>query len=150
METTHLIQCHSCGATNRVSDKKIRDEVRPICGRCKNPLSISSSPLVVTDANFTNVVEISALPVLLDMWAEWCGPCHMIAPVIEQLSKELAGQVVVAKMNIDENPRTAARFNVRSIPTLLLLKNGRETNRIVGAQPKSEILRQLGFTRAEY
>jgi len=143
METTQLIQCHSCGATNRVSDEKIKNQIRPICGRCKNLLSISTGPLVVTDANFANVVELSALPVLLDMWAEWCGPCHMVAPVIEQLSQELSGRFVVAKLNVDENPRTAARFNVRSIPTLLLLKNGRELNRIVGAQPKSEILRRL-------
>lgn len=145
METTNLIQCHSCGATNRVSDEKIKDETRAICGRCKNPLSITSGPLVVTDANFSNVVELSALPVLLDMWAEWCGPCHMLAPVIEQLSEELNGRVVVAKLNVDENPRTAGRFNVRSIPTLLMLKNGREIDRIVGVQPKSEILRQLGL-----
>ena len=69
----------------------------------------------------------------------------MLAPVIQQLSEELAGKVVVAKMNVDENPRTAARFNVQSIPTLLFIKNGRETNRIVGAQPKSEILRQLAL-----
>lgn len=146
METTHLIQCHSCGTTNRVSDQKIRNEVRAICGRCKNPLSISSSPFVVTDANFADIVEMSPLPVLLDMWAEWCGPCRMLAPIIEQLSEELAGRVVVAQLNVDQNPRTAARFNVRSIPTLLLLKNGQETNRIVGAQPKSEIVRQLGLT----
>ena len=145
METTNLIQCHSCGATNRVSDEKIIVETRAICGRFKNPLSITSGPLVVNDANFSNVVELSALPVLLDMWAEWCGPCHMLAPVIEQLSEELNGRVVVAKLNVDENPRTAGRFNVRSIPTLLMLKNGREIDRIVGAQPKSEILRQLGL-----
>lgn len=100
----------------------------------------------MTDANFADIVEMSPLPVLLDMWAEWCGPCRMLAPIIEQLSEELAGRVVVAQLNVDQNPRTAARFNVRSIPTLLLLKNGQETNRIVGAQPKSEIVRQLGLT----
>jgi thioredoxin len=138
------MRCNSCGTTNRISDEKLGNDIRAVCGRCKKPLSFSS--LHITDANFSNVVESSPLPVLLDMWADWCGPCHMLAPVIEQLSQELAGRVVVAKMNVDENPRTAARFNVRSIPTLLLLKNGQEKNRIVGAQSKSEILRQLGLT----
>ncbi|MCI0617635.1 thioredoxin [bacterium] len=143
MEETQLVRCVSCGATNRVSDKRIKDQFRAVCGRCKTPLSISSQPLIVTDTNFSSVVEVSSLPVLLDMWAEWCAPCHMLAPVIEQLSEELTGRVVVAKLNVDENPKTAGRFNVRGIPTLLLLKNGREIDRIVGVQPKSEIVRHL-------
>ncbi len=143
MEKTQLVKCGSCGATNRVSDERIIDQVRAVCGRCKSPLSISSQPLIVTDTTFSNIVELSPLPVLLDMWAEWCEPCHMLAPVIEQLSEELTGRVVVAKLNVDENPKTAGRFNVRSIPTLLLLKNGREVDRIVGVQPKIEIVRRL-------
>src|SRR5262249_1051599 len=81
--------------------------------------------------------------VLLDMWAPWCGPRRMMAPVIDELAAETAGRVRVAKLNVDENPVTAARFNARSIPTLLALKAGREGDRIVGAQPKSEIARRL-------
>jgi thioredoxin len=97
----------------------------------------------VTDANFAEEVERSPLPVLLDMWAPWCGPCRMIAPVIEQLAAEMAGRVKVAKLNTDENQMTASRFNVRSIPTLLVLKDGKEIDRIVGALPKQEILCKL-------
>jgi thioredoxin len=97
----------------------------------------------VTDATFGDQVERSATPVLLDLWADWCGPCHMLAPTIDQLSSELAGRVKVAKLNIDENPRTAARFGVQSIPTLLVLKDGREVDRLVGVQPKQEIARRL-------
>lgn len=83
------------------------------------------------------------MPVLLDMWAEWCGPCRMIAPLIDELAQEMAGRVCVAKLNVDQNPVTADRFNVRSIPALLVLKAGREVDRMVGAQPKAEILRRL-------
>jgi thioredoxin len=97
----------------------------------------------VTDANFQAEVEQSPLPVLLDMWAPWCGPCRMISPVVDELAKELAGRLRVAKLNVDENPATAARFNIQSIPALLVLKGGREIDRIVGVQPKSEIARRL-------
>jgi thioredoxin len=99
--------------------------------------------LIVTDASFAEDVERSQLPVLLDMWAAWCGPCRTLAPVIEQLAQELAGRVRVAKLNIDENPSAADRYGVRSIPTLLLLRGGREIDRIVGAQPRAEIVRRL-------
>jgi thioredoxin len=98
---------------------------------------------VVTDASFSIDVERSPLPVLVDAWAVWCGPCRMIAPVIDELAAEMAGRVRVAKLNVDENPATAARFGLQSIPTLLIFKAGREVDRIVGVQPKSEISRRL-------
>jgi thioredoxin 2 len=138
-----LIRCAACGATNRVPQEKIEQGLKPVCGRCKASLSVDGKPVTVTDANFSVEIEGSPLPVLLDMWAPWCGPCRMIAPVLEALAAEMAGRVRVAKLNVDENPVTAARFNVRSIPTLLVLERGREIDRIVGVQPKSEILRRL-------
>ena len=98
---------------------------------------------MVTDATFSADVERSPVPVLLDMWADWCGPCRMIAPVIEELAREMEGRVRIAKMDVDKNPLTASRFNVRTIPTLLVLKAGREIDRIVGVQPKSEIVKRL-------
>ena len=138
-----LIRCAACGATNRVPQEKIEQGLKPVCGRCKASLSVDGKPVTVTDANFSVEIEGSPLPVLLDMWAPWCGPCRMIAPVLEELAAEMAGRVRVAKLNVDENPVTAAHFNVRSIPTLLVLKAGREIDRIVGVQPKSEIVRRL-------
>ena len=138
-----VIRCPSCGANNRIPAEKVREGLHPVCGRCKSPLTVSAHPVTVTDANFVEEVERSPLPVLLDMWAPWCGPCRMIAPTIEQLAGELAGRVKVAKLNTDENPMTSSRFNVRSIPTLLVLKDGKEIDRLVGALPKQEILRRL-------
>lgn len=143
MSDAQLIRCHACGANNRVPGEKIAQGREPVCGRCKTPLLAGGKPLTVTDATFAAEVERSPLPVLLDLWAPWCGPCLMLAPVLEQLAAELAGRVRVAKLNIDENPLTAGRFNVRSIPTLLVLKAGQEVDRIVGVQPKTEIARRL-------
>ena len=138
-----LIRCQACGATNRVPPDKLQRRLEPVCGRCKAPLPVEAEPLVVTDATFGEQVERSALPVLVDMWAPWCGPCRYLSPVVDALAGELAGRVRVAKMNVDENPSTAARFRIQSIPALLVMQDGREVDRLVGVQPKAEILRRL-------
>lgn len=143
MSETSLIRCPACGATNRVPREKIAQGLEPVCGVCRTSLRASRKPVTVTDATFATEIERSPLPVLLDLWAAWCRPCRMMAPMLDELAVELAGRVRVAKLNVDENPVTAARFNVRSIPTLLALKEGREIDRIVGVQPKSEITRRL-------
>jgi len=140
--STSMVVCPACGATNRVPGDKVAQGLAPVCGKCKTPLP-AGRPQPVTDASFAQDVERSPLPVLMDAWAPWCGPCHAIAPVIDQLATELAGRVRVVKLNVDENPQTAARFNLRSIPTLLVLKSGREIDRLVGVQPKQEITRRL-------
>ena len=139
---TLMIVCSACGATNRVPGDKVARGLAPVCGKCKSPLP-AGKPQPVTDLSFAEDVERSPVPVLLDAWAPWCGPCHMIAPIIDQLATELAGRVRVVKLNVDDNPRTAARFGLRSIPTLLVLKDGREVDRLVGVQPKQEIMRRL-------
>jgi thioredoxin 2 len=138
-----VIRCPACGVSNRVPRDKIASGLEPVCGRCKAPLPIGTKPIAVTDASFTADVERSPLPVLVDAWAAWCGPCRMIAPVIDELAGEMAGRLRVAKLNVDENPATAARFSLQTIPTLLVFKGGREVDRIVGVQPKSEIVRRL-------
>ena len=143
MSDPQLVRCPSCGATNRSHWEKIGKGLQPVCGRCRTALRFENKPVNVTDANFAAEVERSPLPVLLDMWAPWCGPCVMLAPVIEELAAEMAGRVRVAKLNVDENPATAARFGVQSIPTLLLLKGGRELDRIVGVQSKAAIVQRI-------
>jgi thioredoxin 2 len=142
MEGISFIPCPACGATNRVPLEKITQGVKPVCGQCKTAL-VADKPVAVTDATFDAEVERSRLPVLIDMWAEWCGPCRMLAPTVDQLALEMAGRIKVVKLNVDENPRTAARFRIQSIPALLVIKNGREVDRIVGLQPKAEITRRL-------
>ena len=136
-----LITCPACGTRNRLPPPQ--PGRKAVCGKCKAPLPSSGGPVEVTDATFQSEVENSATPVLLDLWADWCGPCHILAPTVDQLASEMAGRVKVGKLNIDENPDTADRFGVRSIPTLLVLKNGKEVDRLVGVQPKHEILRRL-------
>jgi thioredoxin 2 len=144
MADTSLIRCSECGTANRVPREKVEQGLRPKCGRCKSPLSAQgAAPVTVTDATFAAEVERSPLPVLVDAWAAWCGPCRMIAPVIDELAAELVGSVKVAKLNVDENPATASRFGLRSIPTLLVIKGGREVDRVIGVQPKQEILSRL-------
>jgi thioredoxin 2 len=138
-----LMRCPSCGATNRVPRARLESGKQPVCGRCKTPLGATARLVIVTDENFHAEVESANLPVLLDLWAAWCGPCRVIAPVVEQLAAELSGRVKVGKLDVDKNPRTASRFGVRSIPTLLVLKDGREVDRLVGALPKQEILDRL-------
>jgi thioredoxin 2 len=144
MSDVTAIRCASCGATNRVPRDKLAQGLAAKCGRCKQPLpGAAAAPLVVTDATFAAEVERSPVPVLVDAWAAWCGPCRMLAPVVDELAAELAGQVRVAKLDVDKNPATASRFDIRSIPTLLVIAGGREVDRIVGVQPKHAIRARL-------
>ena len=139
-----LVRCSNCGATNRIPAEKAQSGKEPVCGRCKQPLTDQPPhPVEVTDSTFAEIVEKSKLPVLVDMWAPWCGPCRMIAPVLEQMAGELAGRLRIAKLNVDENQRTADRFHIQSIPALIIFKDGHEVDRIIGAFPKQEMLRRL-------
>jgi thioredoxin 2 len=143
MAEPQLLRCPVCGATNRVPRERPDEGRRPLCGRCRTPLPAPGKPMTVTDATFADEVERAPLPVVVDVWAAWCGPCRIIAPVIDELAASMAGRVRFAKLDIDANPATAARFGVRSIPTLLVFQGGREVDRIVGVLPKAEIARRL-------
>ena len=102
-----------------------------------------SKPTVVSDQTFEMEVLKSDQPVLVDFWAIWCGPCRMVAPVLEEIATEQGEKMKIAKLDVDANPITAGRFGVRSIPTMILFKDGREADRVIGYQPKEQILKRL-------
>jgi len=132
------LPCPHCGATNRLPVARI-DEA-PVCGRCGQPL-LAGQPLDLDDSNFDSVVAATQLPVLVDFWAAWCGPCQAMAPAFKQAGQQLAGKALLVKVNSDDSPRLAARFAIRSIPTLLKLKAGQEVQRQSGALPVAGIVR---------
>jgi len=100
-------------------------------------------PITFTDENFANEVINSTEPVLIDFWATWCGPCKMIAPIVEELANEFSGKIKIGKLDVDNNQQTSIEYGVRSIPTLLIFKNGKVTDTIIGAVPKSNIVQKL-------
>ena len=104
---------------------------------------MSESTVTVTDNTFDEEVKGSSTPVLVDFWAEWCGPCKMVAPILDEIASEKSGSIRVAKLNVDDNIRTAQRFEVMSIPTMILFKDGEAVMRIVGAKSKSALLADL-------
>jgi thioredoxin 2 len=139
-----IITCPKCGTKNRIPGNRLQD--RPLCGKCRNPLGpekIMDRPVEVTDRTFQQEIMNYPGPVVVDCWAPWCGPCRMVGPIIDQLAKEYGGRVKFAKLNTDENKRTAGQFSIQSIPTLLFFKGGKLVNRQVGALPKAELERQL-------
>ena len=102
-----------------------------------------SKPLELTDTNFSEEVESSDNPVLVDFWAEWCGPCRMIGPIVEELAGEYEGKAKIGKVNVDNNPQVSVKYGIRSIPALLIFKDGQVVDQIIGAVPKSQIKKQL-------
>ena len=132
-----LIVCPHCLTTNRVPDARLTES--PTCGHCKKEL-LGATPVPLDDASFDKVVARTELPIVVDFWADWCGPCHAMAPQFARAASQLKGRALFAKVDSDASPRTSARFAVRSIPTLLLLRGGREVKRQAGATQASQIV----------
>ena len=132
------IICPHCSAINRVPPQRRTDH--PRCGKCKQAL-FTGHPLTLTDQTFSRHLQKSGLPVLVDFWAPWCGPCKMMAPAFEQAAAALEPQIQLAKFNTEENPMVAGQLGIRSIPTLALFRDGQEIARQAGAMGASDILR---------
>ncbi|HKO60500.1 MAG TPA: thioredoxin [Pyrinomonadaceae bacterium] len=138
-----VVTCKNCGSRNRVDPEKARN-LTPKCGKCGEQLRVATNgPVTITDATFQSDVLNAPGVVLLDCWAPWCGPCRMVGPIMEQLAAESNGRYRVAKLNVDDNPRTASQFQIQSIPTMLIFKDGQLIDRIIGAQPKQAIAQRL-------
>ena len=130
--------CPSCGQKNRLPYGKLTADTR--CGKCRQPLPPPGAPIEAADAaSFDAAVASSELPVVVDFWAPWCGPCRMVAPELERVARSNAGRYVVVKVNTDAVPELGERFGIRSIPTMAVFSGGREAGRTAGARPAAEI-----------
>ena len=145
-----VVACSHCGAKNRIDENRLANSEAK-CGRCGEKLEPVAStserdlkPINITDQTFEReVLQTTGRPVLVDCWAPWCPPCRMIAPLLDQLAAESNGSYRIAKLNVDENPQVSSRFQISSIPTMLIFKDGKLIDRLIGAHPKQTIAERL-------
>lgn len=130
-----MFRCASCGAFNRVPAQRPAGDAT--CGKCKAVLDLSGKPQEVDSAAFQRAVASSPVPVVVDFWAPWCGPCRAAAPILEQVGREQAGKALVLKVNTDQHPEPSAQLGIRGIPTFIVFKNGTEKARQAGVLPGS-------------
>jgi len=132
----HIV-CTHCGAINRIAKLRLTD--KPLCGKCKKKL-FTGSPIELNDQNFSKIINKSDIPILVDFWAEWCGPCKMMAPAFAEASLKLEPNIILAKLNTEHAQQTSAQFCIRSIPSLIVFKNGKEVSRKAGAMSAPQII----------
>ena len=134
--TTINISCPNCLTTNRIPNSRLND--KPVCGKCKQGL-FQGKVMELTAANVAATLNHNQIPVLVDCWAPWCGPCRNFAPIFEQAAQDFEPRLRLAKLNTEEHNRVASRWNIRSIPTLLLFKEGKEIARVSGALSRQQL-----------
>jgi len=137
-----IVSCPSCSSSNRLPAARFGEKAK--CGACKKPLLPLTHPVVVASPlEFDELIREVPVPVLVDFWAEWCGPCRAVAPEMIKIAGERAGKIVVAKVDTDAVPEIASRFGIRSIPTMILFRAGKEVRRLSGARPAAAIMAEL-------
>jgi thioredoxin 2 len=139
-----IIECSACSRPNRLPAARVRNRAK--CAACKAPLLPPTRPIAVgSPEDFDELVRDAPAPVLVDFWAAWCGPCRAVAPELEAIARDRAGNVIVAKVDTDALPAVAGRFGIRSIPTMILFREGHEAKRLTGAMRASDIAAQLAI-----
>lgn len=132
-----ILRCTQCGSINRMAEERVRD--KPVCGRCKARLDTTGAPQAATGEGLAQVVQSAPVPVLVDYWAAWCGPCRTAAPILEQIGRRGVGNLLVLKVNVDEEQGEAQRRGIQGIPAFVLFDGGREVGRRAGVASQAEL-----------
>ena len=141
MNNEAILRCRNCETKNRVKLEKISS--LPLCGKCGSKLEILKGTISIEGSEFSREVLEETIPTALDFWAPWCGPCRMMGPILDDIARSNPGRIKVVKINSDENPNLSMQLGIQGIPTLILFRDGKEVNRMVGAAPREHILQFL-------